>query len=115
MNSKWFYDTLDKNGSDLISSVINSKGTHNLINKEEDTQAFLVFISENMISDDSYISLSRRDIHNIKQVRIINSRLDIDRAMGKITIRLLNDSNEYQNILEFDNDQFLTDDYTWED
>ena len=116
-NTKWNYEILDQNGSDLLSSLIvpriSGMYSGGLINKEDDTRAFLLIFSGRMISDDAYVSLERRDIHNIKHIKLIYSRPDIDNTSGRFTITLLNNSNKWVEVLKFDNDQNLTDNYVW--
>ena len=66
-----------------------------------------------MISDDSYIKLQRRDIHNTKHIKLVYSRPDIDGTSGRFTISMLNNLNEWIEVLKFDSDQFLTNEYIW--
>ena len=116
-NTKWNYEILDQNGSDLLSSLIvpriSGMYSGGLINKEDDTRAFLLIFSGRMISDDAYVSLERRDIHNIKHIKLIYSRPNIDNTSGRFTITLLNNLNEWVEVLKFDNNQNLTDNYVW--
>ena len=84
-----------------------------LIDKEDDTLAFLLMFSGRMISDSSYVKLERRDIHNIKHIKLLYSRPNIDNTSGRFIISLLNNSNECVEVLKFDNDQNLTNDYDW--
>ena len=64
MNTKWNYEILDQNGSDQLGSLIVPRASKmysgGLINKEDDTNAFLLLFSGRMISDSSYIKLERR-------------------------------------------------------
>ena len=116
-NTIWNYEVLDQNGSDLLSSVIvpRSSGMYSrdLIIREDDTDAFLLMFSGRMISDDAYVSLERRDIHNIKHIKLVYSRPNIDNTSGRFTISLLNNLNEWSEVLKFGNNQFLTEDYVW--
>ena len=78
-NTEWHYEILDQNGSGLFSSLIvpRSSGMYSggLINKEDDTRAFLLMFSGRMVSDDAYISMERRDIHNnIKHIKLVYLR-----------------------------------------
>ena len=116
-NTKWNCEFLDQNGSDLLSSLIvpRQSGMYSggLINKEDDTRAFLLIFSGRMISDSSNVRLERRDIHNIKHLKLVYSRPNIDNTSGRFTISLLNDLNEWIEVLKFHNNQSLTDDYIW--
>ena len=84
--TKWNYEILDQNGSDLFSSLIvpriSGMYSGGLINKENDTRAFLLMFSGRMISDTAYIKLERRDIHNIKHKKLVYSRPNIDNTSG---------------------------------
>ena len=53
-----------------------------LINKEDDTRAFLLMFSGRMISDDSYVKLEKRDIHNIRRKKNVYSRPNLDNTSG---------------------------------
>ena len=116
-NTKWNYEILDQNGSDLLSSLIipRSSGMYSagLINKEDDTKAFLLMFSGRMISDTPYVKLERRDIHNIKHIKLVYSRPNIDNTSCRFVISLLNNLNEWIEVLKFDNNESLTDDYIW--
>ena len=116
-NTKWNYEILDQKGSDLFSSLIvpRSSGMYNrgLIDKEDDTRAFLLMFSGRMISDTSYAKLERSDIHNIKHIKLVYSRPNIDNTSGRFTISLLKNLNEWVDVLKFDNDESLTDNYNW--
>ena len=116
-NTKWNYDVLDQDGSDLLSSLIipRNSGMYSggLINKQDDTRAFLLFFSGRMINDDCYIKLERRDIHNIRGIKLVYSRPNLDNTSGIFTISLLNNSNTWVEVLKIDNDQYLTDNYVW--
>ena len=118
-NTKWIYEVLDQNGSDLLSSLIiprvSGMYSGGLINKKDDTRAYLLLFSGRMIRDDAYIKLERRDIHNIKNIKIVYSRLNIDNTSGRFVISLLSDSNIWTEVLKFDNNEKLTDDYIWGD
>ena len=117
MNTKWNYEILEQNGSDQLGSLIVPRTANmysgGLINKQDDTSAFLLMFSGRMISDSSYIKLERRDIHNIKHIKLVYSRPNIDNTSGRFTITLLNISNEWIEVLKFDNNESLTDDYIW--
>ena len=84
-----------------------------LLNKEDNTKAFLLFFSGRMINDDSYIKLERRDIHNIRRIKLVYSRLNLDNTSGRFTISLLNNNNTWVEVLKFDNIEYLTDNYIW--
>ena len=116
-NTKWNYQVFDQNGSDLLSSLIIPRAANmysgGLINKEDDTTAFFLMFSGRMISDDSYIKLERRDIHKIKHIKLVYSRPNIDNTSGRFMIFLLNNSNQWIEVLKFDNNQKLTDNYIW--
>ena len=116
-NTKWNYETLDQNKNDLLGSLIVPRTANlysgGLINKEDDTRAFLLIFSGRMISDSSYVKLERRDIHNIKLIKLVYSRPDIDNTSCRFTITLLNNSNEWVEVLKFDSNQNLTDEYVW--
>ena len=118
-NTRWNYEILDQNGSDLLSSLIvpRSSGMYSggLINKQDDTRACLLLFSGRMISDDAYIKLERRDIHNIKHIKIVYSRPNIDNTSGRFTISLLNNSNIWVEVLKFDNNEKFTDEFIWGD
>ena len=64
-----------------------------------------------MISDDAYAKLERRDIHNISRIKIENSRPNIDNVSGRFTISFLNKNNTWVEVLKFDNDQYLTENF----
>ena len=112
MNTKWNYEILDQNGSDQLGSLIEPKTANmysgGLIDKQDDTNAFLLMFSGRMISDDAYVRLERRDIHNIKHIKLVYSRSNIDNTSGRFTISLLNYLNEWIEVLKFDNNQYLT-------
>ena len=84
-----------------------------MINEEWDTRAFLLMFSGRMISDEAYVSMERRDIHNIKQLNLVYSRPDIDNTSGIFTVSLLNILNEWVEVVEFDNIQNFTNEYIW--
>ena len=84
-----------------------------LINKQDDTRAFLLMFLGRMISDSSYVKLERRDIHNTKHIKLVYSRPNIDNTSGRFTISLLNNLNEWIEVLKFDNNQYLLNDYIW--
>ena len=84
-----------------------------LINKEDDTRAILLMFSGRMISDTAYIKLERIAIHNIKHIKLVYSRPNIDNTSGRFIISLLNNINECIEVLKFDNIQYLTNDYIW--
>ena len=119
MNTKGNYEILDHNNSDQLGSYfvprIANMYSGGLINKEDDTNEFLLMFSGRMISDEAYIRMERRDIHNIKNIKLIYSRPNIDNTSGRFTISLLNDLNEWIEVLKFDNDKYLTEDYIWGD
>ena len=102
-NTKRNFENLDQNGSDLHSSLIvpRTSGMYSggLIDAEDDTIAFLLMFSGRMISDDAYIKLERRDILNIKHIKLVYSRPNIDNTSGRFTITLLNISNEWVEVL----------------
>ena len=116
-NTMWSYEILDQHGSDLLSSLIVPRSANMysgaLINKEDDNRAFLITFSGRMISDDAYVKLERRDIHNIRRIKIVYSRPNIDNASARFTTSLLNNNNVWFEVLKFDNDQYLTDKYVW--
>ena len=116
-NTKWNYEVLDQNGSDLFSSLIDPRisGMYSggLINKKNDTRAFLLMFSGRMISDTAYIKLEWRDIHNSKHIKLVYSRPNIDNTSDRFVISLLNNLNEWVEVLKFDNNESLTDDYVW--
>ena len=84
-----------------------------MIDKEDDTKAFLLMFSGRMITEDSYVSLERRGIPNIKRIKLVYSRPNIDNTSGRFTISLLNNLNEWVEVLNIDNLQYLTNDYIW--
>ena len=116
-NTKWNSENLDQNGSDALSSLIAPKksGLYSgaLINKEDNTNAFLVLYSGRMINDNSFNKLERRDIHNIRHIKIVYARPNLDNTSGRFIIFLLNNPNQWIEVLKFDNDGNLTDDYIW--
>ena len=116
-NTNWNYENLDQNGSDLFSSLIvpriSGMYSGGLINKENDTRGFLLMFSGHMISVTAYIKLERRNIHNIKHIKLVYSRPNIDNTSGRFVISLLIDLNEWVGVLKFDNNESLTDDYVW--
>ena len=116
-NTKWSYEILDQNGSDQFSLLIVPRTSEmysgGLIDREDDTRAFLLMYSGRMISDTAYIKLERKDIHNIKHIKLVYSRSNIDNTSGRFTITLLHNSNEWVEVLKFDNNESLTDDYIW--
>ena len=116
INTRWNYEVFDQNGSDQLGPIIpRASGTYSgaLIDKQDDTRAYLIFFSGRMISDDAYIKMEERDIHNIKHIKLVYSRPNIDNTSGGFTISLLNNSNQWIEVLKFDNDENLTDDYIW--
>ena len=117
MSTKWNYEILDQNGSDQLSSLFVPKITNiysgGMISKEVDTKSFLLMFSGRMISDDSYVKLERRDIHNIKHIKLVYSRPDLDNTSGRFVVSLLNNLNEWVEVLKFDSNESLTDDYVW--
>ena len=116
-NTKWDYEILDHNGSDRLGSLIipRSNGMYSggLLSKEDDTQAFFLMFSGRMISDSSYIQLERRDLHNISQIKLIYARPDIANVSGRFRIFLLKDSDEWIEVLKFNNNENLTGPYVW--
>ena len=116
-NTKWNYIVLDHNGNDRLSLLIAPKTVNlysgGLINKEDNTNAFLVLYSGRMIGNDSFIKLERRDIYNIRHIKLVYSRPNLDNTSGRFTISLLNNNNTWVEVLKFDNDEKLTDDYIW--
>ena len=84
-----------------------------LINAQDDTRAYLLMFSGRMISDDAYIKLERRDILNIRHIKLVFSRPNIDNTSSRFTISLLDNSHQWVEVLKFNNDQNLTDDYVW--
>ena len=117
MNTKWNHETLDQNGSDLLGSLIVPRTANmysgGLINKEDDTNAFLLLFSGRMISDSSYVKLERTDFSNIKHIKLVYSRPNIDNTSGRFVFSLLNSLNEWIDVLKFDNNESLTDNYIW--
>ena len=99
LNTKWNYEYLHQNGSDQLGSLIVPRTANmyseGLINKEDDTSAFLLMFLGRMISDDAYVRLGRRDIHNIKHIKLVYSRPNIDNTSGRFVISLLNNLNEW--------------------
>ena len=67
-----------------------------------------------MISDTAYVKLERRDKHNFKHIKLVYSRPNFDNTSGRFTMSLLNNLNDWVEVLKFDNIQSLTDDYIWE-
>ena len=116
-NTKWDYDILDQNGSDRLGSLIipRSNGMYNggLLSKEYDTRAFFLMFSGRMISDDSYIQLERRDLHNISHIKLTYARPDIANVSGRFRILLLNSSDEWIEVVKFNNNENLTEPYVW--
>ena len=116
-NTKWSFEILDQHGSDLLSNLIVPRSANMysgaLINKQDDTRAFLFVFSGRTISDDAYVKLERRNIHNVRRVKLVYSRPNIDNVSGRFTISLLHNNNTWVEALKFDNDQYLTDDYVW--
>ena len=116
-NTKWQYNTLDHNNNDLISSLIvpRSENLYSgaLLNKEDNTRAFLRLYSGRMLSDNSYIQLERRNLHNISHIKLIYARPNLDNTSGRFLISLLNNDNTWVKVLKFDIDQYLTDNYDW--
>ena len=117
MNSKWFYEILDVNGSDKLGSLIVPRIANMysvaLINREDDTNAFLLMFSGRMISDDSYIKLERNDLHNISHIKLIYARPDINNVSGRFRMFLLNESDEWIEVLKFNNNENLTAPNIW--
>ena len=116
-NTKWDYEILDHNGSDRLGSLIipRSNGMYSggLLSKEDDAQAFFLMFSGRMISDSSYIQLERRDLHNISHIKLIYARPDIANVSGRFRIFLLKDSDEWIEVLKFNNNENLTGPYVW--
>ena len=61
-----------------------------------------------MISDDAYVSLERRNRQNIKRIKLVYSRPNIDNTSGRFNISLLNNLYEWVEVLKFDNIEDLT-------
>ena len=117
MNTKWNYEILVQNGTDQLGSLIVPRTVDmysgGLIGKQDDTNAYLLMFSGRMISDDAYVRLETRNIINIKHIKLVYSRPNIDNTSGRFTISLLNNSNEWVEVSKFDNNQYLTDDCIW--
>ena len=66
-----------------------------------------------MISDDSYIQLQKRDLHNISHIKLIYARPNIANVSGRFRIFLLNNSDDWIEVVKFNKNQNLTEPYVW--
>ena len=66
-----------------------------------------------MISDDSYIQLERRDLHNISHIKLIYARLDIANVCGCFGIFLLKNWDDWIEVVKFNINENLTEPYIW--
>ena len=66
-----------------------------------------------MIGDDAFVKLERRDIHNIRRIKLVYRRPNLNNISGRFTISLLNNNNTWVENLKFDNKEYLTDNYVW--
>ena len=66
-----------------------------------------------MLSDNSFIKLERRDIHNIRHIKLVYARPNLDNSSGRFVISLSNNLNQWIQVLKFNNDERLTNEYIW--
>ena len=57
--------------------------------------------------------MERRDLQNICHIKLIHARPNFQDVSGSFKILLLNELNEWVEILKFDNNQNLTEEYVW--
>ena len=116
-NTKWQYNILNHSNSDLLVSLIvpgsNILYTGALLDREDNTRAFLCLYSGRMLSDNAYIQMERRDLHNISHIKLIYARPNFQNVSGRFRIFLLNELHDWIEVLKFDNNQNLTEEYVW--